>query len=199
MRTAKVLGQIILGAGLAFAVAASLPGESSAQGKIALIKSRMTKQKIIDKMEEVLGTVRSDCQGAKAAEAAFNACRDKCAQDAGNAPITPTELAKCGDMAADDCAAMLIAQRSQACIESGGDTGCKDKLDKLEQENAECKDCNASRAQQQQMAAAVAAQRKAVADEEARLAVARGKLARAELQFARISARAARACAAAAR
>jgi hypothetical protein len=134
-------------------------------------------------IERAHGPLVVMCPGARAALAAYNTCKQQCAARAAAAPITPAELASCGNMTAAQCADMLIARRAEQCIHAAG-VGCADEYAKLQAENAECKKCNelkvaaaAAIRDVQAKAAAVAAAERALANARAQLSAAQAKAA----------------------
>ncbi len=149
-------------------------------------------------IERAIGPIRLDCPGAKMALTAYNACKDRCAASAQNAPITAADLLSCGNMTASDCANMLVNQRAQACVKAAG-VGCADEYAKLQKENTECKGCNDLKNQAQNALNAVQAQAKAVAQAEANLAQARAKMHSLQVQASALANKRNAVCAAAAR
>lgn len=131
-------------------------------------------------IEKAHGAVIVMCPGAKAALAAYNACKQQCAERAEHTPLTPADLELCGSMTAAQCAEMLIARRAQACIHTFGAAGCADEYAKLQIENAECKRCAELKTQAAAAINDVRAKAAAVARTEAALANARLALAAAQ-------------------
>lgn len=209
MRTTKVAlqfaaftGVAALAIGLAAAAPPPAPGKpvmafKQLPRRLVAADIRIPKADVQSIIDKVTGQITSECTGAKDALAAYNTCKDKCSQDAQNSPITPAELEKCGNQSAADCAAMLIATRARACINSPAPAGCKDAFAKLQLENAECKTCNDLKTFADKAVDATEAQAKVVAQAEAALQQARAQLDALEARAAALNARAQRACAAA--
>lgn len=173
-----------------------------AQPQLPVLKPadiKIQKSAVKAAIEKAVGPIRLDCPGAKMALNAYNACKERCATSAQNAPITVADLQSCGSMTASDCANMLVNQRAQACVHAVGLAGCGDEYAKLQRENAECKSCNDLKSQAQDSLNAVRAQAKVVAQAEANLAQARSKMHSLQVQAGALVNKRNAVCAAAAR
>lgn len=73
-----------------------------------------------DAVKTVVRTLvpQRDCSGVAPAQQAFAACLERCSESAAAAPITPQELASCGDRSVSDCAAQIVRVRAQACVQN---------------------------------------------------------------------------------
>jgi hypothetical protein len=150
-------------------------------------------------IERAHGPLVVMCPGARAALAAYNACKQRCADAAAHAPLTPADLEMCGNMTAAQCADVIIARRAQACINQPMPAGCGDEYAKLQRENYECKKCAELRTQAAAAINDVRAKAAVVARLEAQLAAARAQLSAADRRMHAIVAARDRMCAAAQR
>jgi hypothetical protein len=150
-------------------------------------------------IERAHGPIVVVCPGARPELVAYNACKQRCAQAAANAAITPAELASCGSMTAAQCAEMLVARRAHNCIHTAGAVGCADEFAKYQRENWECKKCAELKTQAAAAINDVKGKAAAVAAAERALANARAQLAAAVAKANALTARRDQMCAAAAR
>lgn len=203
IRVTSLAAMVALGS---LAIAAPGPQKQVARRPIAQLPRRLapaeikiSKADVQSVIERVTGPAASECPGAQAALQAYETCKSNCATTAQNTPITPAELEKCGNQSAADCAALLVATRARACINAPPPAGCRDEYAKLQQENAECKSCNALTDATEKAVEATKAQARVVAQAEAALAQARAQLEAIEARANILAAKAARVCAAAQR
>jgi hypothetical protein len=91
-------------------------------------------------IERAHGPIVLVCPGARPELAAYNTCKQQCAERAAQAPITPADLQACGSMTAQECATWLIEKRAKECIQTPG-AGCADEYGKLQNELLQCKKC----------------------------------------------------------
>jgi hypothetical protein len=82
------------------------------------------------------------CAAAKAAEARYEACEDRCADWAAQQPLTAGDLTDCGDeMSASACAEKIVDSKSRECIRMTGNPGCRDEQVALIKARHACQDC----------------------------------------------------------
>jgi hypothetical protein len=205
MNIGRTFAHIVVGAGVTVGLSIAMLGASNAepmqqlpqpQAKAATrltpagIKLKINKGGIQAAFDKFAGVVATKCPAAAAAQTALATCKETCTATAANAGITPAELARCGDMPADDCATSIMEARAAACMSTAGAAGCLDQAKALDQANEACADCA-------QSATNVAAANRAVILAEARLAAAQALAARAQNTLAAAKARQTAACQAA--
>lgn len=115
---------------------------SSAAEPVALKAAdvKILKSAVLAAIERAHGPIALVCPGARGELAAYNACKQRCAQAAAAAPVTPADLQACGSMTAQECATWLIEKRAKECIQTPG-VGCADEYAKLQTELWQCKKC----------------------------------------------------------